>query len=98
MDESEKRRLKKLGKKLVEQQSRELQERLHEANPVPLDSDEWVRNYRVGTQREKQLRAAPPDRILAAEFRRTFVLLPVEGPPANSTRSCGPARTARTAA
>lgn len=56
MDEAEKRRLKKLGKKLVEQQSRELQERLHEANPAPVGSDEWVKGYRAGVERERQFR------------------------------------------
>lgn len=79
MDEAEKRRLKKLGKKLVEQQSRELQERLREANRAPIGSDEWARGYRAGVEREKQLRAAPPDRIPAAEVRESFVLLAVEG-------------------
>jgi hypothetical protein len=79
MDEAEKRRLKKLGKKLVEQQSRELQEAHHEANPSPIGSDEWARGYRAGVLREKQLQAAPPDRISAAELKATFALLPVEG-------------------
>jgi hypothetical protein len=79
MDEAEKRRLKKLGKKLVERRSRELRECLREANPAPIGSDEWARNYRAGVEREKQLRAAPPDRIPAAEVKECFALLPVEG-------------------
>jgi hypothetical protein len=79
MEEAEKRRLKKLGKKLVEQQSRELEERLREANPAPSGSDEWARNYRAGLQRERQLRAAPPDQIPAVVVKANFVLLPVEG-------------------
>jgi hypothetical protein len=79
MDKDEKRRLKKLGKELVERQSRELQEALREANPAPSGSDEWGEGYRAGVLREKQLRAAPPDRISAAELKATFALLPVEG-------------------
>jgi hypothetical protein len=56
MDSAEKKRLKKFGKHLVEQRSRELQDRLHEANPEPVGSDGWVRNYKVSTARERQLR------------------------------------------
>src|SRR5689334_18321947 len=87
MEKAEKRRLKKLGKKLVEQQSRELDERLREANPAPVGSDEWARNYRAGVERERQLRADPAGRVPAADVRKGFVLLTVaeEGP-------CGLAR------
>ncbi|HZN68204.1 MAG TPA: hypothetical protein VFB66_23160 [Tepidisphaeraceae bacterium] len=74
MDAAEKRRLKKLGKQLVQQQSRDLQARLAEANPAPAGSDEWVRNYRAQTTRERELRQSPPDRIPAAEASRGFVL------------------------
>src|SRR5262249_19711621 len=79
MDDAEKRRLKKLGKKLVEKQSRELQELLREANPAPIGSDEWARGYRAGIEKERQVRAAPPDRLTAEQVRKDFVLIPVEG-------------------
>jgi hypothetical protein len=79
MDEAEKRRLKKLGKNLVEQQSQDLRERLREANPAPVGSDEWATGYRAGVERERQLRAAPPDRLSAEDALREFVLQPVEG-------------------
>jgi len=74
MDEAEKRRLKKLGKQKVEQQSREIQALLAEANPAPVGSDAWARNYKAGTLRERELRRSPPDRMTAAEASRDFVL------------------------
>lgn len=74
MDAAEKRRLKKLGKQLVEQQSRDIHARLAEANPAPVGSDEWVGNYKAQTTRERELRKSPPDRIPAAEASREFVL------------------------
>jgi hypothetical protein len=81
MDEAEKRRLKKLGKQMVEQQSRELQERLAEANPAPTGSDEWARNYKTQTLRERDLRRSPPDRIAGTEASRDFVLNEVDPGP-----------------
>jgi hypothetical protein len=79
VDESEKRRLKKLGKALVEQRSRQLRDRLHAANPAPVGSEEWVRGYRTGVERDRALRAAPPDRLTTDEVRAAFVPLPVAG-------------------
>ena len=81
MDEAEKRRLKKLGKQRVEEQSRELQARLREANPAPIGSDEWVRNYKAQTIRERALRRTPPDRIAASEAAQCFVLNEVDPGP-----------------
>jgi hypothetical protein len=78
MDEAEKKRLKKLGKKLVEQQSRLLREALREANPAPIGSDEWMKNYRALIARDRQLRERPPAYIPAGEARRDFVLLECE--------------------
>jgi hypothetical protein len=75
VDEAAKRRLKKLGKKLVEQQSRRLQEALREANPAPLGSDEWMKNYRVLVERDRQLRENPPAFIASEEACRDYVLL-----------------------
>src|SRR5262245_10599185 len=76
MDKDEKRRLQKLGKQAVADRSRELQERLREANPAPIGSDAWAKNYRDGTLKEKALRANPPDRLTAAELAESFVLNP----------------------
>ena len=56
MNKDEKRRLKKLGKQVVAERSRELQERLHEANPAPIGSDEWAKNYREGTDSDTRQR------------------------------------------
>ena len=78
MDAAEKRRLKKLGRRLVEHRSQELQERLHEANPAPVGSDEWVTNYKAEVERDRQLRKAPPDRLSNSEAAAEYVLLPVD--------------------
>jgi len=73
MDKDEKRRLKKLGKQAVADRSRELHERLREANPAPIGSDAWAKNYRDGTLKEKALRANPADRLTASELAESFV-------------------------
>jgi len=78
MDPAEKRRLKKLGKQRVEEQSRELQERLAESNPAPIGSDEWAKNYRQGTLKEKELRQQQPDIIHSHEIDCDFVLNPID--------------------
>ena len=78
MDKEEKRRLKKLGKKLVEEQSRQLDERLAEANPAPVGSDEWVENYRRGTVKDKELRQQQPDIVYRKEIEVDFVIAPIE--------------------
>lgn len=78
MDDAEKRRLKKLGKQIVEQEFRERQARLAEANPAPIGSDEWAQNYKAQTLRERELRRSPPDRISAADAARDFVLSEVD--------------------
>jgi hypothetical protein len=80
MDEAEKKRLKKLGKKLVERQSRRLREVLREANPAPPDSEVWLRNYRVLLARDRRLRESPPTFIPAGEALRDFVLLICDNP------------------
>jgi len=78
MDPAKKRRLKKLGKRLVEQQSRELQEHLREANPAPVGSDEWAANYTAGVAHERALRKAPPDRMSESEAAAEYILVPVD--------------------
>ena len=81
MDDAERRRLKKLGKRMVEQQSLELEARLAEANPARVGSDAWARSYKAGTARERELRASPPDRIAGADALREFVLHNVDPGP-----------------
>ncbi len=78
MDAAEKRRLKKLGKQRVEQQSRDLRQRLAESNPAPVGSDEWALNYKKGTLKEKELRQQQPDIIYGSEVERDFVVNPIE--------------------
>ena|SRR5687768_13589896 len=78
MDEAERRRLKKLGKARVEQQSRALEQQLREANPAPLGSDEWIANHKAGVDAERALRDAPPDRISESVALKRFVLHPIE--------------------
>jgi hypothetical protein len=77
MDENEKRRLKKIGKQRVADRSRELQDRLREANPAPIGSEAWAKNYRDGSLKEKALRLNPPDRPGAAELAHSFVANPI---------------------
>jgi len=81
MDDANKRKLKKLGKQMVEQQSRVLQARLAEANPAPIGSDEWASNYKSQVLRERELRQSPPDRISASDAARDFVLNEVDPGP-----------------
>lgn len=81
MNDAEKRRLKKIGKQVVEQQSRELHERLAEANPAPIGSDAWARNYKAQTLRERELRRSPPDKIAALEVAQEFLLHPADPGP-----------------
>jgi hypothetical protein len=51
---AERKRLKKLGKAQVEKQSRELQEKLKESNPVDISDPQWTKNYKEITLREKR--------------------------------------------
>jgi hypothetical protein len=80
MTPEEKRSLKKLGRKLVEQRSQALRDRLREANPAPVGSWEWGGNYRVGTLRERQLRQEAPDKLPASRAASDFVLNPITSP------------------
>ena len=84
MDDAHKRRLKKLGKEMIERRSRDLQTRLTEGNPAPVDSDAWARNYKAQTLRQRELRRSPPDRIAASDASRDFVLNEVDPGPSFS--------------
>lgn len=81
MDAAERMRLKKLGKQMAEQRSRELREQLRMANPAPIGTDAWVRNYKAAVARERRIRAEQPDLIPAEVAAREFVLQPVAGVP-----------------
>lgn len=77
MDRDERRRLKKLGKQIVADRSRELQDHLREANPAPIGSVDWGENYREGILKERELRSSPRDRFTATELAESFVPNPV---------------------
>ena len=98
MDKQEKRRLKKLGKELVEKRSKELQQQLESTNSAPFASDEYVRNEIAIRHKERLLRkyrgVFPGDYI-----RGNFIVRAIEydlhegypGSPDNywECRSCG---------
>src|SRR5258706_15993453 len=77
MDANRKRELKQLGKAEVNRRSSELRAELSEANPAPIGSDDWAKNYRTGTDREKWLRKKLPtlhrDRLNSLFVVRTDV-------------------------
>jgi hypothetical protein len=75
MTPEEKRDLKFRGKQIVEQRSATINEALKKANPAPVGSDEWVKNYRTVRDNEKWLSQQQPERILADEVAHRFVLL-----------------------
>src|SRR5579864_474233 len=76
MDKDEKRRLKKLGKRIIAEQSAELERLMAEVNPAPFGSDQWVANYRQGIQNEHLLEATRPDLIHASQIRADFLVYP----------------------
>lgn len=78
MNSEEKRELKKLSKQIVEQRSKDLKQMMHEANPAPIGSKEWVQNYKTATVRQQQLRLDPPDLIPAKIADRQFILKSVK--------------------
>ena len=81
MDKEEKRRLKKLGKKIVEERSRELKRLMDEANPAPFGSDAWIRLFRASGKRQREIDAVQPDVIPADIADKEFVLHYVEPSP-----------------
>lgn len=81
MDKEEKRRLKKLGKKVVEEQSLELKRLMEAANPAPIGSDAWIRLFRDSGKRQRKIDAAQPDIIPADIATEEFVLHYVEPSP-----------------
>jgi hypothetical protein len=60
MNAERRRQLKAVGKAEVERRSAELRAAVTASNPAPIGSDEWVRGYRAGTQRERWLRSKLP--------------------------------------
>jgi hypothetical protein len=77
MENEEKRRLKQLGKALVEKRSKELHALIAQTNPSPSGSDEYLQNEIAIRKKEQILRS--DDRVRnAEEMRREFVLHPVD--------------------
>ena len=56
MDNTEKKRLKKLGKQIVEKRAADLRAKLASTNPAPFASDEFLRNEIAIRDKERQLR------------------------------------------
>lgn len=80
MDKSEKRRLKKLGKKIVEERSADLRKALDEANPASIEeSDAWIKNYKEITENERWLRKAQP-MMHKREWEKKFIVRQDEVP------------------
>lgn len=92
MDKSEKRRLKKLGKEIVEQRSAELKKALNEANPAPLGSDAWIENYKAGNENEKWLRKKLP-LLQKKEWEKMFVVRQDDNPGKAIQQEYKPSRT-----
>jgi hypothetical protein len=78
MDTERKRQLKAQGKAEVERRSAQLKEAMRAANPARIGSDEWAKNYKAGTLREKELKKVLPI-LHKRELERQFAILPVEG-------------------
>lgn len=78
MDAERKKLFKKLGKEAAQRQSEALHDSLRAANPAPIGSNAWARNYRQGLLREK--RNLPTKSIISHErCSRMFVVHPQEG-------------------
>ena len=75
MEKDERKRLKKLGKEIVERKSQDVRDALARANAAPVGSDEWAANYREQTTRERELRINPPDVISAEEASQNWITL-----------------------
>lgn len=78
MDAERKRQLKSQGKAEVERRSTQLRRAMRAANPAPIGSDEWGKNYKTGTLREKELKRILPI-IHKRDLDWQFAVLPVEG-------------------
>ncbi|MBL8800073.1 MAG: hypothetical protein JNM56_39690 [Planctomycetia bacterium] len=77
MDKDEKKRLKKLGKAVVEQRSAQLRAQLDATNPAPFASDDYVRNEIAIREKERAIRGS--DRVHhGADVRRDFTMRPLE--------------------
>lgn len=73
MDKQTRKKLKNWGKSEVERQSAEINARLTAANPADISSEQWIKNYRTGTEREIWLRKNTP--VLSPEqLNRLFIV------------------------
>ena len=78
MDKAERKRLKKIGRDIVDKQSRELHGALNKANPAPIGTAEWVANFKAQSEEESRLRKCTPDFIPPDDARRDWVTLSSE--------------------
>jgi len=78
MDKAERKRLKKLGKAIVEKQSQEVRAALSEANPAAIGTPEWVANFKAQSEERRRLRKSSPDFIPPDDARRDWVTLSCE--------------------
>jgi hypothetical protein len=77
MDREEKRRLKKLGKSLVEKRSSELRTILDQTNPASPLSDAFIENEIKIRKKEHSLRSE--ERIRKSDkMRKDFIIRPIE--------------------
>jgi len=65
--------LKALGKSEVSRRSEAIHAALAKANPAPIGSDEWAKNYRAITEAERDLRAHLPV-LHKAQLDKSFVV------------------------
>jgi hypothetical protein len=77
MDSYDKRRLKKLGKNILEKRSEEIRALLAQTNPAPFASEEYLQNEITIRKKEQALRTN--DRVLSgAEIRQEFIVRPID--------------------
>jgi len=74
MDKDERKRLKKLGKRLVERESEALKEKLRESNPHEPGSDGWAKAYRESTLKEREIRKNPKNILRTAEIENDYII------------------------
>lgn len=78
MDKAEKKRLKRAGKQIVEDRSRELLDDLKKTNPAEPLSDEYIRNEIAIREKERAFRHAFDGAQPRRAIEKHFVLHPAE--------------------
>lgn len=67
MDKNRKREFKKLGKALVEESSKELNQKLHERNPFPITDPRWAENLKEEYYKNRAYRQNKSEVLIEAE-------------------------------